>query len=104
MVRYKDECVCCGLPCYGNSCPNRNVPHVYCDVCGEEMYGDDINLEDDYHICDDCRQEDELCDTCANHYMDDCGWCCKKEGDEGCEFWHEDVKTCALYKEDVDYD
>ena len=36
MVEYEDECVGCGLPCYGNSCPNRNVPHYYCDECGDE--------------------------------------------------------------------
>ena len=61
----------------------------------------DIN----HHYCEVCEPDEddgELCDTCANHYMDDCGWCCIHEGDEGCEFWHKDVKTCALYKEDRD--
>lgn len=36
MVRYENDCVDCGLPCLGESCPNRNVPHYYCDVCGDE--------------------------------------------------------------------
>ncbi len=39
MVKYEDECVGCrslGLPCHGDSCRNRNVPHFYCDECGEE--------------------------------------------------------------------
>lgn len=36
MITYEDECVNCGLPCLGTSCPNRNVPHFYCDDCGDE--------------------------------------------------------------------
>lgn len=39
MVRYEDECVGCssmGLHCLGRSCRNRNVPHLYCDKCGDE--------------------------------------------------------------------
>ena len=36
MVRYENDCVDCGLPCLGESCPNRNVPHYYCDACGDE--------------------------------------------------------------------
>lgn len=40
MIEYENECVGCGLPCYGNACPNRNVPHYYCDECGdkEQLY------------------------------------------------------------------
>lgn len=36
MVKLENECVDCGQPCLGNSCPHRNVPHFYCDECGEE--------------------------------------------------------------------
>lgn len=39
MVRYEDECVGCtdlGLYCIGRACGNRNVPHFYCDKCGDE--------------------------------------------------------------------
>jgi len=39
MVKYTDECVDCkymGLPCYGRSCSNRRVPHLYCDKCKRE--------------------------------------------------------------------
>ena len=36
MKVYEDECVCCDLPCLGSACPKRNVPHYYCDECGEE--------------------------------------------------------------------
>lgn len=36
MVKIEDDCVCCGLPCLGSSCPNKNVRHYYCDECGDE--------------------------------------------------------------------
>ena len=39
MVRFENECVGCrsmGMPCFGPSCPNRDVPHLYCDDCGDE--------------------------------------------------------------------
>lgn len=37
----ENGCVDCGLPCIGNSCPNRNVTTLYCDDCGceeEKLY------------------------------------------------------------------
>lgn len=51
MIRYENECVSCGLPCLGSSCPNRNVIHYYCDCCGceEKLYHYD-NIE----ICEEC--------------------------------------------------
>ena len=36
MVQYENECVDCGLPCIGDACPYRKVPHYYCDKCDEE--------------------------------------------------------------------
>lgn len=50
MKRIENECVGCkslGLPCFGDSCPNRNVTRFYCDRCGEEAklyycYGEEI--------------------------------------------------------------
>ena len=36
MVEFENECVDCGLPCMGSACPNRKVPHYYCDECGDE--------------------------------------------------------------------
>lgn len=36
MLEYENECVSCGLPCFGSACPNRNVAHYYCDECGSE--------------------------------------------------------------------
>ena len=57
MVKYENECVDCGLPCLGSSCPYRRVPHIYCDRCGEEIYEGDITEE--YHLCDECREKEE---------------------------------------------
>lgn len=36
MKQFENDCVDCGLPCLGNSCPYRNVLHFYCDECGDE--------------------------------------------------------------------
>lgn len=36
MKQYENECVDCGLPCIGDACPHRKVPHYYCDECDEE--------------------------------------------------------------------
>lgn len=39
MIRYENECVGCPpeLGCLGSCCPNRNVPHFYCDNCGDDV-------------------------------------------------------------------
>ena len=39
MIKYENECVGCPteLGCMGNACPNRNVPHLYCDKCGDDV-------------------------------------------------------------------
>lgn len=40
MVKYENECCGCATesyPCMGSACPNRNVPHFYCDKCGEDV-------------------------------------------------------------------
>lgn len=37
MRRIENDCVGCDLPCIGNACPYRNVPHYYCDECGDEI-------------------------------------------------------------------
>ena len=54
MIKYVDECVGCApdLPCLGPSCPNRNVRHLECDGCGEDV---DILYEYD---------GEELCESC----------------------------------------
>lgn len=51
MVEYEDECVGCPPEM---SCPNMNVPHYYCDECGDEttlyQYGD-------LQLCEKCLME-----------------------------------------------
>ena len=36
MKKFENECVNCDLPCIGSFCRYLNVPHYYCDYCGEE--------------------------------------------------------------------
>lgn len=57
MKRLENECVDCGLPCLGNSCPNRNVPRFYCDDCGDEAQLYDFDGE-------------ELCISCIEKRLD----------------------------------
>lgn len=52
MVVYENECVDCGLPCLGDACPYRKVPHYYCDKCKAEE-----TLYDTY--------DGELCAACV---------------------------------------
>ena len=54
MKRLENECVDCGLPCLGNSCPNRNVPRFYCDECGDEAQLYDFDGEE---LCIDCIEK-----------------------------------------------
>ncbi len=40
MITYEDECCGCAVPaypCMGSACPNRNVPHLYCDKRDKEV-------------------------------------------------------------------
>lgn len=44
-----------------------------------------------------------ICHTCYNYYTDDCGYCCKHEGDEfmPADDWENDAVTeCKYYEED----
>lgn len=54
MITYEDECVGCPkeLGCFGNACPNLNVPHYYCDRCGYEV--DKLRDFNGEQLCDDC--------------------------------------------------
>lgn len=54
MIRRKNECVDCGLPCIGYSCPYRNVLRIYCDECGEEGK---IYHYEGRHLCINCIEE-----------------------------------------------
>lgn len=51
MVKTENECVDCGLPCMGDSCPNRKVTRYYCDKCKEEAT---IYHYDGEELCIDC--------------------------------------------------
>lgn len=51
MIRYENDCVDCGLPCIGESCPHRRVPHFYCDKCKDET--DIFNFEGE-ELCINC--------------------------------------------------
>lgn len=67
MIRYENECVQCGLPCF-LSCPNKSVPHYYCDGCGAE---DDVYAFDGDDLCFDCiwdslqSSDAESCNICG---------------------------------------
>lgn len=60
MKQLENECVGCtsiGLHCIGSGCPKRNVPHWYCDECGDE--------EQLYHY-----EDKELCINCIEKSLD----------------------------------
>ena len=53
MVLRKNECVCCGVePCLEDDCPNRNVPHLFCDKCKKEQ--EELYATEDGDLCADC--------------------------------------------------
>ena len=56
-VVYEDECVSCHreLGCLGNSCPNKNVPHLICDKCHEDV--DDLYETENGQLCAECVLE-----------------------------------------------
>lgn len=54
MIKRENECVDCGLPCLGSSCPNRNVIRIYCDKCGEEGK---VYHYDGEHLCITCVED-----------------------------------------------
>ena len=54
MKKIENDCVGCtdiGLPCLGNGCHNKNVPHYYCDRCGCE---DTLYYYDSEELCQEC--------------------------------------------------
>ena len=55
MIRYENQCVDCGLPCF-SSCPYKNVEVHYCDHCDAEMY-EEIYQVDGEELCEDCLKE-----------------------------------------------
>ena len=51
MKKIESDCVGCGLPCLGKSCPYREVTHYYCDKCGEE---ETLYYYDGAELCIEC--------------------------------------------------
>lgn len=54
-IRYEDECCGCAVPaypCMGDACPNRNVPHLYCDKCKEDV--EELYSTEDGDLCAEC--------------------------------------------------
>lgn len=58
MINVEDECVGCGLPCFGIHCPNRNVRRLYCDVCGKEVDELYQHISGGEQMCFDCVMEE----------------------------------------------
>lgn len=54
MKKIENECVRCGLPCLGYSCPNRRVVRFYCDKCGKETT---LRHYEEQELCADCLIE-----------------------------------------------
>lgn len=54
MVTYEDECVGCPkeIGCLGYSCPNRNVMHLYCDECNDDV--EDLYDYNGKELCEEC--------------------------------------------------
>ena len=54
MIKYENECVGCPpeMGCLGNSCPYKNVKHLYCDKCGEDV--EELYIVDSDELCKDC--------------------------------------------------
>ena len=55
MTRFENQCVDCGLPCLGSSCPNRNVRVLYCDNCEGET--DKLYVLNGDELCEECLLE-----------------------------------------------
>ena len=54
MITYEDECVGCPteIGCMGSACPYKNVPHLCCDKCEEEV--EKLYKYDGQEICEEC--------------------------------------------------
>ena len=55
MIRHENECVECGKPCLGRSCPYLRVRHLYCDRCMRDV--DTLYVIDEEELCKDCAAE-----------------------------------------------
>lgn len=93
MTKTVNECCGCrdvGIPCRGIDCPNRSVPRLFCDDCGEMR--ESLFLVDNDELCEDCAK-DRLhtegafaCDQCGEtecdlfeYEGDVLCWCCLED-------------------------
>lgn len=60
MIEIRNECVDCGQPCLGNSCPHRRVAYKVCDICDNEE--DVLYQYGSTQYCKDCLIESLLQD------------------------------------------
>lgn len=52
---YEDECCGCAVPaypCMGSACPNRNVLHLICDKCKEDV--EELYDTENGELCEEC--------------------------------------------------
>lgn len=47
------DCAAPAYPCLGSSCPNRHVPHYYCDKCKQEFDPSELYVADK-ELCAEC--------------------------------------------------
>lgn len=57
MTKMESDCVECGLPCLGRTCPHYKVQNHYCDKCKADEYA--------YYEID----GDEYCESHARDYV-----------------------------------
>ena len=58
VIKYENECCGCATesyPCLGSACPNRHVPHFYCDKCGEDV--EELYKVDGEELCEECLKD-----------------------------------------------
>lgn len=78
MIKEESFCVDCGLPCLGESCPNKHVKVRYCDRCQSSDAVYEMNGED---LCSDCAADAikeifddmtlrEKAEACSVHLID----------------------------------
>lgn len=70
MIEYENECVGCPpeMGCLGTSCPNKRVPHRYCDGCGDEIEREYFSYQGK-ELCVECLcdalEQDGVIERCA---------------------------------------
>ena len=55
MITYEDECCGCATsayPCMGSECSYRNVKHLYCDRCKDDV--EKLYKYGGHELCEEC--------------------------------------------------